>query len=75
MLEKFLRLKLPGALATDANHRPWRRRHAGVRVVCFSVDLCIEHNPLLRGHLFGIEYNAEAITLLDEFRVQHGICD
>lgn len=69
MLENFLWHGLPSTMASDANHCARRRRHTGVRVVRSRVDICIEYHPMLRGYLFGIEYHAKALTLLDEFRI------
>lgn len=69
LLENSLRHGLPSALAADANHCARCRRYAGIRVVRVGVDLRIEYNAMLRGYLFGIECYAEALALLDEFRI------
>lgn len=43
-------------------------------MVCSRVDIRLKHNAVLRGHLPGFECDAEAIAVLDEFCVQHGVC-
>lgn len=69
VLDDLLRHGLPEALADGAYGRAARGRHAVVRMVCAGADIRVEHHLVLRGHLLGLESNAEAAAVLDQFCV------
>lgn len=74
LLEDLLWRCLSRTMAAASNISSIGCRHSSIRMVCSRIDICIEYYTVFRRHLFGFESDIEAVALLDEFRIQHGVC-
>lgn len=74
LLEDLLWCCLSRAMAADSNISSIGCRYSRIRVVCSRFDICVEYYTVFRRHLLGFKFDTKTVALLDEFRIQHGVC-